>query len=486
MEAGASVKTTTEERLLELQRQVESLTAQLSSAREAAREEKAARQAVEQTVLLGEARAMAHARRWRVSGVIGVTGLVVFMAASPLTFLGVFGLVTDGAFGYALGACSTAYCVMLLAVMPTDAKVIRFVGGFTLVALVYWALIFVVASVYIGVGNGCPYGTSSVCSAVSVGVALFALGCLSIITPFAWTLRQREGSHRVPAHRACRKILGKKAGAVAFCFAAPVFWAIVQDDDSFVLSPRASLKWYWRIFRTIFFAWAIMWMSIVAAALCMGVPWSDEPVLASLIAGAACFCLVAAAATEANRGRAHERLGRLSLKSEAKAAAGIASLLGGMAPKDAMVQAQKVFRVLPFSSLKRDDFASNGDTGLRAHTLAASFGRCDCFLSHSWHDPADAKWQVLQAWAADFEAIHGRSPLIWLVLPARAAAHPHLSTCCPLSRGVHTVARLCANHPQSSLKFAAHNSVHFPGQGLHRPDQNSGEPAVPPHLSRGL
>lgn len=35
------------------------------------------------------------------------------------------------------------------------------------------------------------------------------------------------------------------------------------------------------------------------------------------------------------------------------------------------------------------------------------------FLSHSWHDPPGSKWAALQAWAADFQARHGREAVVW-------------------------------------------------------------------------
>jgi len=39
---------------------------------------------------------------------------------------------------------------------------------------------------------------------------------------------------------------------------------------------------------------------------------------------------------------------------------------------------------------------------------------CDAFLSHSWHDDASAKWDVMQQWRQNFVAAHGREPRVWL------------------------------------------------------------------------
>ena len=42
---------------------------------------------------------------------------------------------------------------------------------------------------------------------------------------------------------------------------------------------------------------------------------------------------------------------------------------------------------------------------------AAVLGDVDVFLSHSWHDSAQLKWDALQAWRAKFFKNHGREPV---------------------------------------------------------------------------
>merc|ERR1711908_167318 len=41
-------------------------------------------------------------------------------------------------------------------------------------------------------------------------------------------------------------------------------------------------------------------------------------------------------------------------------------------------------------------------------------GECTAFLSHSWHDNPQQKWDVLSNWCADFERNNARSPRLWL------------------------------------------------------------------------
>merc|ERR1712232_482542 len=47
-------------------------------------------------------------------------------------------------------------------------------------------------------------------------------------------------------------------------------------------------------------------------------------------------------------------------------------------------------------------------------STATTFGNCDAFLSHSWHDNLDAKWTALHRWSEAFRQKHGRSPTFWL------------------------------------------------------------------------
>jgi len=49
---------------------------------------------------------------------------------------------------------------------------------------------------------------------------------------------------------------------------------------------------------------------------------------------------------------------------------------------------------------------------MRSHP--ALIGEVDIFVSHSWHDDVQAKWDALHSWCKRFEATHGRPPKLWL------------------------------------------------------------------------
>ena len=111
-------------------------------------------------------------------------------------------------------------------------------------------------------------------------------------------------------------------------------------------------------------------------------------------------------------------LGRLGSREEERQAAAVAALMGGWSPAKALATGKASFSGLPFERLKPADLGkgdlANDDTALSERTIKLALGSCDAFMSHSWHDNADAKWVALKAWATRFEAVKGRPPTLWL------------------------------------------------------------------------
>lgn len=95
-------------------------------------------------------------------------------------------------------------------------------------------------------------------------------------------------------------------------------------------------------------------------------------------------------------------------------AAGIAALVGRRSAKDALAMAKARFRHIGLSQLTIEDLANNApDPALFLRSSSARLGECDAFVSHSWHDDADAKWAALQAWRLNFVEREGREPRVW-------------------------------------------------------------------------
>ena len=65
------------------------------------------------------------------------------------------------------------------------------------------------------------------------------------------------------------------------------------------------------------------------------------------------------------------------------------------------------------SSVSRRAVGAMFDACFANECVRASLGSVDAFISHSWHDDADLKWEALQAWRRAFVAAHGREPTVW-------------------------------------------------------------------------
>lgn len=104
----------------------------------------------------------------------------------------------------------------------------------------------------------------------------------------------------------------------------------------------------------------------------------------------------------------------LESRAAVRAAVTIACLIGGCQPREAVAQATARFRCVSCGDLSFEDVKDNTpDADLHKLSVLTQLGYCDAFISHSWHDDAEAKWQALQRWRFDFVAKAGREPLIW-------------------------------------------------------------------------
>ena len=96
------------------------------------------------------------------------------------------------------------------------------------------------------------------------------------------------------------------------------------------------------------------------------------------------------------------------------AAAGVTALLGDCDPSHALKEAAERLRCIRLSKLTRAEVANNQPLPeLFTRTERSKIGGIDAFVSHSWHDDPDGKWEALSAWCAAFEAEHGREPRLW-------------------------------------------------------------------------
>jgi len=68
-----------------------------------------------------------------------------------------------------------------------------------------------------------------------------------------------------------------------------------------------------------------------------------------------------------------------------------------------------------FADLTLEDFRDNApNPDLFSKSIPEELGEADAFLSHSWQDEPEAKWQAMQQWRAAFVTEHGREPKVWI------------------------------------------------------------------------
>jgi len=97
------------------------------------------------------------------------------------------------------------------------------------------------------------------------------------------------------------------------------------------------------------------------------------------------------------------------------AAAIVAALVGGQDPSQVLKKASALFRAVKCDQVTREMMSDNKpNPALHALSRSARLGSVDAFLSHSWHDPSDAKWEAIQNWRASFKLAHHREPLLWI------------------------------------------------------------------------
>ena len=97
-------------------------------------------------------------------------------------------------------------------------------------------------------------------------------------------------------------------------------------------------------------------------------------------------------------------------------AASVAGFLGGHSPEHIQNTAKHLFKGVTLDLVEKEAMAkSSPDPLLFEKTIPATLGQVDAFVSHSWHDDSDLKWEQLQAWGEEFRRTHGgREPMVWI------------------------------------------------------------------------
>jgi len=89
----------------------------------------------------------------------------------------------------------------------------------------------------------------------------------------------------------------------------------------------------------------------------------------------------------------------MDTSGETSAAALLSAQLNDVPADEALRAGGQRFRCVDFRHLKKVHLRRSYDGDLHALSQPATLGLVDAFVSHSWHDDADAKWAVLREWA---------------------------------------------------------------------------------------
>ena len=83
--------------------------------------------------------------------------------------------------------------------------------------------------------------------------------------------------------------------------------------------------------------------------------------------------------------------------------------------EELIATATAALRCIPWCNMSLELMRSSSSAGSDALAVALGAGETlDRFLSHSWHDDAEAKWNVLRQWSQQFFSQNGRAPRLWL------------------------------------------------------------------------
>ena len=328
-----------------------------------------------QRTRLHAARRSAAQRRLRVSGLMAQSGwaVMVFGAAPVIMQLSgnrISHVVGPEALWFIMAAPGPF--LLLLALLPTDARAIRSVCALSFAICVGLGLLWAFAALG---GNDAEVAL----------LAPFSVLCLAAAVGLGPTLL-------------CR---GPRT-----------------------MQPCQKLHRLWLLLRLNSLAVGMLFVGWASAVISDKPPLRREPLYIGLFPYGATLIVCALVSTPANRGRLHRRLGRLGGGgSEEEEAAAISALVAGAHPAVALANAAKMFRCLRASSLTEEDLAgaalgvSSSAAELAAKTEDAQLGEVTCFLSHSWRDEDAApgqKFKVFASWAREHEQTTGREPTLWL------------------------------------------------------------------------
>ena len=330
---------------------------------------------------LEEAKKLGHSSRLRISGMCGGigAGLVLFLCAS----LFVFPVGSDPAWAAAtIGFFGMPG--MLLALLPTDARSIYWVGRFIMFVSAIGTIPNVLHTIRSPYTDACEAGNNY-------------LDTTYENTP-SW-----------------------------YCFvirATTLSWALITCATSSMLvraqflPPRASLNRLW--VAAGWFTAGFGFIGVTALLFKTIATPHDEldarQMTWQIVRNTTWITIGILIKSSKFRATVHSAL--LARGGQVSSASAIAALMGGRSPVTVRQTASKNFKGVTLGPggvtyALLADRAPNPDE-LSAISRPCKFGEVDYFVSHSWRDNLKVKWDILWKIRTDFVKEHGREPVMWI------------------------------------------------------------------------
>ena len=332
--------------------------------------------------------------RARVCYIMLGVGWFLFVAGwgpLPLVRLEPAGVMLGGVFGRNMvlegSAAALGPLLLALSLRPTDAANVRAASWLMMLFTLSLATIFmqVAAGSYWAYANGSPAPPFLVRSAPRRSPLVAALGGVSLLQALAQLL------------------------AAAALFSSPL------------RVPRRALTRLWHTLRCLYATQSVLTLLQLGMALQLDPSFKHSLFFAHRVVWCVNAIAGAVVLTARRRRRIQASIARALLPEDRRGLAAVGALMGGKTSAAAFAAAAASFRSLSFRQIRPGDLASSADSGLHALTRPAKLGEVDAFVSHSWLDDGEAKFEALAAWAESFESEHGRPACLWL---DKARRHP--------------------------------------------------------------
>ena len=252
---------------------------------------------------------------------------------------------------------------------------------------------------------------------------MFALCCLCALVAattgslFAYDISRKAHACGAPGHRfsACAPTVA--AVLACTCSLCAIGRLVFLSRRVSNVPTRVLLHSVWSVWRGAYGIASLMLLAVSIPCIAESPQLEpDEPGTDPRqgIAVACVWIVCVGLTTPSLRGWLQRALQGLVSRGRSNEAAALAALIGTFGSKQALSRGQATLRAIVASDLCEDDFLVNRpNPDLVGKVRKCRPGQVDCFLSHSWSDDGQEKWQALQMWCSAFQTVYQREPLIW-------------------------------------------------------------------------